>query len=132
MTDSVAMVRTDHEQLESYRALISRIAGVPGPVACEQLALCYWAGKSFEIDFFNYGQKLKKHRVAATLLESRLADGYYALIETTGSPVAESATATYLGPELAGRLGARYIPVAAVETNTLLAPISAAMGHADR
>jgi hypothetical protein len=27
--------------------------------ACEELALCYWAHGSFEVDFFNFGQKLK-------------------------------------------------------------------------
>ncbi|GFZ93968.1 ArnT family glycosyltransferase [Dyella caseinilytica] len=29
-----------------------------GEVACETLAVCYWAHKPMEIDFFNYGQKL--------------------------------------------------------------------------
>jgi hypothetical protein len=29
-----------------------------GDVACETLAVCYWAHKPLEIDFFNYGQKL--------------------------------------------------------------------------
>lgn len=29
-----------------------------GDVACETLAVCYWAKKPMQVDFFNYGQKL--------------------------------------------------------------------------
>ncbi|GFE69601.1 glycosyltransferase family 39 protein [Chroococcus sp. FPU101] len=29
------------------------------PIICENLALCYWANKSFTVDVFNLGQKLK-------------------------------------------------------------------------
>ncbi len=36
-------------------------AGYRGDVACERLALCYWAGKPFILDFSNYGQKLRRH-----------------------------------------------------------------------
>jgi len=35
-----------------------------GRAACEELALCYWAGTSFQVDFFNYGQKLKTGMLA--------------------------------------------------------------------
>jgi hypothetical protein len=38
---------------------ISLIRATPGPVACELPALCYWAGKPFTVDFYNYGQKLR-------------------------------------------------------------------------
>jgi hypothetical protein len=31
---------------------IAFIKAQPGPAMCEELALCYWAGKSFEVDFF--------------------------------------------------------------------------------
>ena len=33
-----------------------------GPVACEMLSLCYWAGKPEEIDMFNLGQAYAAHR----------------------------------------------------------------------
>ncbi len=50
------------EQLPAERLAwereIGRIRAVPGPVACETLSACYWAGKDFEIDFFILGQKL--------------------------------------------------------------------------
>jgi hypothetical protein len=37
---------------------IDLLAKQSGPVACEELSLCYW-GKGFEIDFFLIGQKPK-------------------------------------------------------------------------
>ncbi len=44
--------------LHRWEALTATVAAEPGPVACERLAVCYWAGKGFELDFFNYGQRL--------------------------------------------------------------------------
>ena len=38
--------------------LVQRIATIPGPVACEGLALCYRAGKPFTVDWFLYGQRV--------------------------------------------------------------------------
>jgi hypothetical protein len=31
--------------------------------ACEYLVLCFWAGATFNVDFFNFGQKLKTGRI---------------------------------------------------------------------
>ncbi len=45
-------------RLHDWEALTASVAVQPGPVACERLAVCYWAGKGFELDFFNYGQRL--------------------------------------------------------------------------
>jgi hypothetical protein len=54
-------VRDQHEWRQLYRTLsLSH-----GEVACETLAVCYWAGKPLEVDFFNYGQKLLTGRVYA-------------------------------------------------------------------
>ena len=41
-------------------AMIGHIAATPGPVACEIQALCYWAGKSFELDYFLYSQRVQQ------------------------------------------------------------------------
>jgi len=41
-----------------WERLSETLARSKGPVACETLAICYWAHKPMEIDFFNYGQKL--------------------------------------------------------------------------
>jgi hypothetical protein len=47
--------RTDEEWRDGIRYLAAR----PGPVICERLTPCYWAGKPFTLDFFNYGQKIR-------------------------------------------------------------------------
>ena len=44
----------------AWDAMERRIAAIPGPVACEVQALCYWAGKEFELDFFLYSQRALK------------------------------------------------------------------------
>jgi len=49
------MERTD----EGWREAIAFLASRPGPVACERPALCYWSGKPYDVDMFNYGQKLR-------------------------------------------------------------------------
>jgi len=41
-----------------WQRMIAVVAAAPGPVACERLAVCYWADKGFALDFFNYGQQL--------------------------------------------------------------------------
>ncbi|HVJ53255.1 MAG TPA: hypothetical protein VM689_12380 [Aliidongia sp.] len=51
----------------SWKRLEDRIAATPGKVACETPALCYWAGKSFEIDFFLYGQRVALRHDAGAL-----------------------------------------------------------------
>jgi hypothetical protein len=61
---------------------IDFLARQPGPVACENLSLCYWAGKGFEIDFFLLGQKLNQGLVEPHLVTERIRSRYYAAIQT--------------------------------------------------
>jgi hypothetical protein len=61
---------------------IDFLATQPGPVACENLSLCYWAGKGFEIDFFLLGQKLQQGLVDPHVITERLRSRYYAAIQT--------------------------------------------------
>jgi hypothetical protein len=42
-----------------WREAIALLAAQPGPVGCERTALCYWSGKPYALDVFNYGQKLR-------------------------------------------------------------------------
>lgn len=56
---------------------------------CEDLALCYWAEKSFEVDVFNTGQKLKTGALDEQELTKLLETHYFAIIqvgERYGSP----------------------------------------------
>jgi hypothetical protein len=52
-----APVATDLARQDDWAATIARIRAEPAPVACETLALCYWAGRPSEIEFFNFGQR---------------------------------------------------------------------------
>lgn len=42
------------------RPFIARIAAARGPVACDDQALCYWAGRTSALDFFATKQRLLK------------------------------------------------------------------------
>ena len=67
---------------EEAAETVAYLARQPGPVACEDLSLCYWAGKGFEIDFFVLGRKLDRGLVAPDLLLERLKTHYYSAIQT--------------------------------------------------
>ena len=49
-------IRTRAAAEADARAMVTAIAATPGLAACEMLALCYWAGKDFSVDFFRVGQ----------------------------------------------------------------------------
>jgi hypothetical protein len=42
-----------------WSAMIADVRQARGPVLCEVLAICFWADKPMELDFFAYGQKLR-------------------------------------------------------------------------
>ena len=67
----------------AWSAMQARIAATPGRVACETQALCFWAGKGFELDVFLYGQHvLRRHDASA--LEQALAEHRFAAVELDG------------------------------------------------
>ena len=61
---------------------IARLAAARGPVACDDQAMCYWAGRQSAIDFFSVKQRLLHGRAKA--LDPALAQGRFALIEMRG------------------------------------------------
>jgi hypothetical protein len=65
--------------------VIDFLAKQPGPVACERLDLCYWAGKGYEIDWFWLGQKLNQRVIDPRAVTDRLRNRYYAAIQTYGN-----------------------------------------------
>ena len=72
-------VRHLPHQRAAWDAMEQRIAVIRGPVACEVQALCYWGGKSFEMDFFIYGQGALKAG-KAPLLDRMLTERRWAAI----------------------------------------------------
>jgi len=61
---------------------IDFIAEQEGPVLCENLALCYWAGKAFEVDFFYLGQKLKADLVSESAIIASIENHSFSVIQT--------------------------------------------------
>jgi hypothetical protein len=63
------------ERAREAGEVIALLAKQPGPVACEDLSLSYWAGKGFEIDFFLVGQKLEQGLIDPRVVTERLRTG---------------------------------------------------------
>ena len=55
---SVAELAGRDAAVRSARPFIAAIAKAPGPVACDDQAICYWAGRESGIDFFSIKQRL--------------------------------------------------------------------------
>jgi 4-amino-4-deoxy-L-arabinose transferase-like glycosyltransferase len=121
--DSRERVREDHRLRQAYQDLISELAASPGPVACEMTSLCYWAGKSFELDAHNYLQKIKKGKVSPELLRKLIDEQFFSYLEAA-APRARmrSVTASMVGDDLSSDVEAHYIVVKQVGEQRLLAP----------
>lgn len=93
-----------------------------GDVACETLAVCYWAKKPMQVDFFNYGQKIFVGSVDVRAPDSFLSrvsrKSYaYVVIETAAFP------RNRLPPLLIDALFENYAPVAEIKgVELVLAP----------
>ena len=72
-----AIDRTDAQ----WRDAIAFLAAQKGPIACERTALCYWSGKPYALDVFNYGQKLHLGHDPIGLRERLAGREFAALVE---------------------------------------------------
>ena len=77
--------------IASSRHMADRVRAIRGPAACESLALCYWAGKSFELDFFAYDQLLATGRDQGSF-RSALDSHRFAAVELETSPTSKVLT----------------------------------------
>lgn len=114
-----ASLELDLQRQVPWQQSIDRIAAAPGPLACETLALCYWAGRPSEIDFFNFGQYAGLHPAFADGLVGRIGDGRLALIQEDGG-----SGSARLPAAVNAAIAARYRPAQQAPT-VLLAPIAA-------
>ena len=80
---------------------VTMIASHPGPALCEELALCFWAGKSAEVDFFNWRQHTLQGVRRADELAQLLEQRYFSIVQldVPGRP---------LGQEFVTALGRNY------------------------
>jgi|KBSSwiStaDraftv2_1062776.scaffolds.fasta_scaffold33379_3 hypothetical protein len=63
---------------------VKYIASIEGPVACESLALCYWAHKPFEFDMFAVGQKLESGVLRKDAFNGVIEAHYFKSIQMYG------------------------------------------------
>ena len=76
LPDMDALYRRERD----WGRIINAAAAQPGPVACEMSSVCYWAGKPFELDFFNYGQKLYTGLPDASFRQAVLGHRYRMIV----------------------------------------------------
>jgi hypothetical protein len=98
MHRSQAVSESDIKYLSDHR----------GPAMCENLALCYWAGKNFEVDIFGLGQKV----LAGAVDEARFAEAIeakrFALIQLNSSNKRGEPEAECLPQNLVARIRMNY------------------------
>lgn len=76
---TIADLRGRDAAVRDARPFIAAIAEARGPVACDDQAICYWAGRQSGIDFFSVKQRLLQ--AEADALVPALARSHFALIQ---------------------------------------------------
>lgn len=97
-----------------WAPFIAAIGRAPGPVACDDQAVCYWAGRASAIDFFSVKQRLLHNRAEA--LTPALAEGRFAMIQMRGE------NPGWQENRLIPAIRAHYVPVYRAEGIELLVP----------
>jgi hypothetical protein len=86
----------------------------PGPVLCEQLSLCLWAGKGAEVDVFNIGEQIKTGARDGAPLAQMIAQGHFAAVQLEDMDA--------LGPLVRAALDTRYRVHHSDDNGTFLTP----------
>ncbi len=87
---------------------VAFIAARDGPALCETLALCYWAGKPFETDFANVGEKLAAGVIDRDAFVDRIARRRYAVIQLEALDGEDAPVRHRLPPEVVDAIAAHY------------------------
>ncbi len=69
----------------AFAADVRFLAAQEGPAMCESLALCYWAGKPFSVDYFTTGQKMLLGAVDELTLVDLVNTRHFGAIEIDAS-----------------------------------------------
>jgi hypothetical protein len=72
-----------------FAADVGYVAAVPGPAACQSLALCYWARKPFEFDMFVVGQNLQTGAMNAETFDALIERHYFKVFEMSSGGALE-------------------------------------------
>ena len=60
---------------------VAFLAARDGPALCDRPALCYWAGKPFEVDLFNVSQRLRKGTLDPEVLADLFEQEHFAVLQ---------------------------------------------------
>lgn len=109
--DSYEFVTEALSQQQGWAATIERVRSEPGPVSCETLALCYWAGRRSEIEFFNFGQRALLDPGYDAAFTQAVRSGSIGLIQLD-----PDAGAHRLSPQLEALIAEHYVTVQSAPT----------------
>lgn len=109
-----AALRAELARQDSWQQVIDQIAMTKGDVACEMLSLCYWAGHSSAVDFFNFGQYAGLHPSFADALTQRIAARQFAILQEDGPDGSRRLPAT-----TNAAVAENYVPVRTAPTTVL-------------
>jgi hypothetical protein len=73
--------KTRELRIETVAEDIRYLSNAPGPAMCETLALCFWAGKTFEVDSFMTGQKIRAGVISRSKLTELIESEYFSVIQ---------------------------------------------------
>jgi hypothetical protein len=59
---------------------VAFLAARDGPALCDRPDLCYWAGKPFEVDWFNTGQRILSGALGPEVLVDLIEQEYFAVL----------------------------------------------------
>lgn len=108
---SYELVTEELAQQPQWAATIERVRTEPGRIACETMALCYWAGRHSEIEFFNFGQRALLDPGYDAAFTQAVQDGSIGLIQLD-----PDAGAHRLSPALEALIATRYVAVQSTPT----------------
>ena len=74
-------LQPDRRAAEAAASDVSFIAGRAGHALCEELALCFWAGKPVEVDVYNTQQRIRAGTLPADELAHLLDARYFAVVQ---------------------------------------------------
>ncbi len=83
-------------QEEAWRPMITRLAAANGPIGCQFMSICYWAGNPSRVDLFNQTQSV--------LAGGSLA-GFEAFVHQRGFALFEDDPASFLHRDAVRQLG---------------------------
>lgn len=95
------------DQQRQFDAEVAHLRAVPGPVLCESLLRCAYAGKPYLYDPFNATRFIALGKLDPTPLEARLRAGSFGALQLNG-PLGSPGQFNHFAPVLLSDLRSRY------------------------